>query len=113
MNINTYIQKYRKVESITPDVTSCRLPHVVCRDGFKMSVQVGKDLYSEPKAVADSYTSVEVGYPSENESLLDSYDYDGGSVFPFVPCTVVDVIIDKHGGIDVESSLVTSLRKGN
>ena len=112
MNINTFIQKYRKVETITPDVTSCLLPHVVCRDGFKMSVQVGQSLYSDPMSVADIYEAVEVGYPSEIVPELKAFD-QGDDVFPFVPCTVIDEIIDKHGGIDVEHSLVTGLRTGN
>lgn len=113
MNINTFIQKYRKVVIITPDVTSCRLPHVVCRDGFKMSVQVGQGLYSDPNTVADIYEAVEVGYPSDDEPLLkpDGFLYHD-DVFPFVPCTVIDEIIDKHGGIDVESSLITGRRIG-
>tara|TARA_Y100001947_G_scaffold112898_1_gene97109 strand:- start:271 stop:588 length:318 start_codon:yes stop_codon:yes gene_type:complete len=105
MDINTFIRKYRKAESIT-------LPHVVCCDGFKMSVQVGQGLYSEPNVIADFYESVEVGYPSEIVPELKAFD-QGDDVFPFVPCTVIDEIIEKHGGINVEHSLVTSLRKGN
>ena len=99
MNINQYIQKYRKVVTISPDVISCRVPHVRCHDGFKMSVQVGQSLYSCPSSVADHYESVEVGYPSRHVPELKEYD-QGDSVFPFVPCTVVDEIIEKHGGID-------------
>ena len=113
MNINTFIQKYRKVGLLKGGIgSSCRLPHVVCRDGFKMSVQVGQGLYSAPNTVADSYSSVEVGYPSEIVPELKAFD-QGDDVFPFVPCTVIDEIIEKHGGIDVEHSLVTGLRTGN
>jgi len=99
MNINQYIQKYRKVVTISPDVTSCRVPHVRCHDGFKMSVQVGQGLYSYPNTVTDTYESVEVGNPSRHVPELKEYD-QGDSIFAFVPCTVVDEIIDKHGGID-------------
>jgi len=99
MNINQFIQQYRKCETITPTLTSCHTPHIRCSDGFKMSVQAGPSLYSTPRTVADRYSTVEVGYPSEYESLLDLYDYNDGEVFAFVPCTVVDMIISKHGGI--------------
>ena len=112
MNINEFIQKYRKVEVLVPDLpsltktTSSRTPHVMCNDGFTMSVQAGQSLYSIPNDVADSYESVEVGFPSEDEPLLlnhDGYeDQTDYGVFPYVPCSVVDEIIEKHGGIDVE-----------
>ena len=105
MNINEFIQKYRKCEEIAPDVTSCHTPHVMCDDGFTMSVQAGPSLYSRPRDVADSYESVEVGFPSEDEPLLSNHGYEDQpncGIFAFVPCSIVDEIIEKHGGIDVE-----------
>ena len=101
MNINEFIQKYRKCEEIAPNVTSCHTPHVMCDDGFTMSVQAGKGLYSSPRDTSDYYEEVEVGYPSEDESSLEDYA-DGSGVYAYVPCSIVDEIIEKHGGIDVE-----------
>ena len=104
MKINEFIQKYRKVKKIIPGMTSSHCPHVICRDGFEMSVQAGQSLYSEPKEVADSYEEMEVGYPSEEEHLIASYADDEenlcGTVYGYVTCSVIDEVIEKHGGID-------------
>ena len=79
-------------------------PHVICKDGFKMSVQAGQSLYSEPRDVADSYERAEVGFPSTEETLLTSYAEDEenlcGTVYGYVPCSIIDAVIEKHGGID-------------
>ena len=85
-------------------MTRTYTPHVICKDGFKMSVQAGQTLYSEPKDVADSYERAEVGYPSTEESLLTTYAEDEenlcGTVYGYVPCSIIDAVIEKHGGID-------------
>jgi len=104
MKINEFIQKYRKVKTLVPGMTSSITPHVICKDGFKMSVQAGQSLYSEPRDVVDSYEEAEVGYPSTEESLLTSYAEDEenlcGTVYGYVPCSIIDEVIVKHGGID-------------
>ena len=87
-----------------PGMTRTLTPHVVCNDGFEMSVQAGQSLYSEPRDVADSYEEAEVGFPSIEESLLTSYAEDGealcDTVYGYVPCSIIDQVIEKHGGID-------------
>ena len=104
MTINEFILKYRKVKKIVPGLTSSHCPHVVCKDGFKMSVQAGQSLFSSPRDVADSYEEAEVGFPSAEESLLTSYAENEenlcGTVYGYVPCAVIDAVIDRHGGID-------------
>ena len=104
MLINGFIQKYRKVKKLVPGMTSSHTPHVVCRDGFEMSVQAGQSLYSEPRDVVDSYEEAEVGFPSTEESLLTSSaeneDNLCGTVYGYVPCSIIDEVIEKHGGID-------------
>ncbi len=118
MKINEFIKNNLKVTVLNDDplmrhmMTSTRLPHIVCTDGFTMSVQVGYSLYSEPKKVAKRYSKVEIGYPSERESLLEEYvesiyeipDYTD-SVYPYVPVKVVDKVLKKHGGIDLTETL--------
>lgn len=71
-------------------------PKAICADGFKMSIQASEDHYCQ-KDDEGSYVSVEVGFPSLPEPLLDEYGDDG--VYGYVPLTVVDAIIAKHGGI--------------
>ena len=104
MNINEFIQKYRTITKLIPGITSSHTPHVVCNDGFEMSVQAGQSLYSEPRDVVDSYEEAEVGYPSTEEFLLAKYADDEenlcGTVYGYVPCSIIDEVIEKHGGID-------------
>ena len=113
MTINEFIQKYRTVTKIVPGMTSSHTPHVICKDGFEMSVQAGQSLYSEPRDVVDSYEEAEVGFPSTEESLLTSYAEDEenlcGTVYGYVPCSIIDKLIENHGGIN-ESKIKLSKR---
>ena len=118
MKINEFIKNNLKVKVLNDDplmkhiMTSSKLPHIVCTDGFTMSVQVGYSLYSEPKKVAKRYSKVEIGYPSERESLLEEYvesfyvtpDFTD-SIYPYVPVKIVDKVLKKHGGIDMTETL--------
>ena len=125
-NINEFIKNNLKVKVLYGNkdplmkhmMTSSRLPHIVCADGFEMSVQVGAHLYSEPKKVAKRYSKVEIGFPSEREPLIEEYvelgifdtaqgkgvDYTD-TVYPYVPVKVVNQVLKKHGGIDLTETL--------
>ena len=121
IKINEFIKKNLKVKVLSEDplmkhmLTSSRLPQIVCSDGFKMSVQVGSSLYSTPKKVAKRYSAVEIGFPSEDEPLIEKYAesyYDPDvdfkyteTVYPYVPVKVVDKVLKKHGGIDLAETL--------
>jgi len=113
MLINEFIQKYRIVKKLVPGMTRTITPHIVCNDGFEMSVQAGQSLYSEPRDVADSYEEAEVGFPSTEESLLTTYAEDEenlcGTVYGYVPCSIIDEVIKKHGGID-ENAVIENLK---
>ena len=76
MTINQFLAMYRKVSQIVPGMTSSYTPHVICNDGFTMSVQAGQSLYSTPKDDAKRYKEVEVGYPSEPELLIKKFAED-------------------------------------
>ena len=119
MKINEFIKNNLKVKVLNEDplmkhmMTSTRLPQIVCSDGFKMSVQVGYSLYSEPKKVAKRYSKVEIGYPSEHEPLIEKWaenlfedmpDFTN-TVYPYVPVKIVDKVLKKHGGIDLAETL--------
>jgi len=121
MKINEFIKKNLKVKVLNDDplmkhiMTSSRLPHIVCEDGFSMSVQVGYSLYSTPKKIAKRYSAVEIGFPSEHEPLIEEYaetfhqedetDYTD-IVYPYVPVAIVDKVLKKHGGIDLTETLL-------
>ena len=77
---------------------------VVCADGFKMSVQANETAYCEPRLNKQKkYNLVEVGYPSEEESLImpwaESRTKPTETVYGYVPVDVVTTVIVKHGGI--------------
>jgi len=121
MKINEFIKNNLKVKVLNEDplmkhmMTSSRLPHIVCTDGFTMSVQVGYSLYSTPKKVAKRYSNVEIGYPSEHEPLIEEYaecftfeelDIDfTDTIYPYVPVKIVNKVLKKHGGIDITETL--------
>ena len=122
-NINEFIKNNLKVKVLYEGedslmkhmMTSSKLPHIVCSDGFEMSVQVGYSLYSEPKKVAKRYSAVEIGFPSEDEPLIEKYAesyYDPDvdfkyteTVYPYGPVKVVNKVLKKHGGIDLTETL--------
>ena len=120
-SINEFIKNNLKVKVLYEGedslmkhmMTSSRLPHIVCSDGFEMSVQVGYSLYSEPKKVAKRYSKVEVGYPSDHEPLIEKWaenlfedmpDFTD-TVYPYVPVKIVNQVLKKHGGIDLTETL--------
>jgi hypothetical protein len=127
MKINEFIKNNLEVKVLNEDplmkhmMTSSRLPHIVCTDGFTMSVQVGYSLYSTPKKVAKRYSEVEIGYPSEHEPLIEEYaecftfeelDIDfTDTIYPYVPVKIVDNVLEKHGGIDLTKT--KTLQKKN
>ena len=127
MKINKFIKDNLKVTypadeysslKLKDMMTTSRLPHIVCEDGFSMSVQVGYSLYSTPKKIAKRYSAVEIGFPSEPEELIKEWaeflpfgeedeepDYTD-TVYPYVPVGVVDKVLKKHGGIDLTKTLL-------
>lgn len=60
-------------------------PEAICADGFKMSIQASEDHYCQ-KGNDGSYVSVEVGFPSPSEPLLDEYGDDGVYGYGFTGC---------------------------
>ena len=81
-----------------------RNKRVVCADGFEMSVQAHQSAYCSPRIDnAEKYTSVEVGFPSEEEPVLTDFaeepDNPTGTVYGYVPVQIVTLVLAKHGGI--------------
>ena len=76
---------------------------VVCADGFKMSVQANSRNYSELDLRTRKYTSVEVGFPSHFEPLLqpwaDDKENPTNTVYGYVPVERVALVCAKHGGV--------------
>jgi hypothetical protein len=81
-----------------------RNERIQCADGFSMSVQASSYSYCVPRDDnADNYTEVEVGFPSDYESLLAPYaesreDYLG-TVYGYVPADIITLVCVKHRGV--------------
>lgn len=83
-------------------------PRITCNDGFSMSVQASEYHYCSPRRnSAEYYSSVEVGFPSEEEILLEDYAEDRSiltsTVYGYVPVDIVEAIIEKHGGAKIDN----------
>jgi hypothetical protein len=68
-----------------------------------MSVQASEGSYSTPRLNEGPYTHVEVGFPNKEEVLLMPYVEEKSrptkTVYPYVPSTIVSLVIAKHGGM--------------
>lgn len=81
-------------------------PRLYCNDGYSISVQASGFHYCEPRlnGIRD-YESVELGYPSEGDELINEYAEDDSdyteTVYGYVPIEIVEELINKHGGIKI------------
>ena len=96
--INKWLKATEKREPFTPR------PYLECKDGFSVSIQVGRGMYSDPRSEgAEIYSEVELGFPSgpvpdyvleyaENPNTPEE------TVYSYVPVGVVEKLILLHGG---------------
>ena len=75
-----------------------------CADGFTVSVQASSGSYCTPREDdAESYCSVELGYPSVYDDLIIEWAEDPEAptetVYGWVPCHIVTLLLTKHGGM--------------
>ena len=82
------------------------LPRVECADGFSFSMQASDGHYCTPRDNNGSYTAVELGYPSSEDSLISEFaeiykeNHDlTDAVYPYVPSDIVIKLVEKHGGV--------------
>lgn len=79
-------------------------PRLYCNDGYSISVQASEFHYCSPRINgAQDYESVELGFPSEEDELINEYTDSGfdytDTVYGYVPIEIVEKLIEKHGGI--------------
>jgi hypothetical protein len=98
MNIKEYLESTFD-ESLEYQVRDV----VTCKDGFSISIQGGtRGHYCRPRARCNVYLELELGYPSELDDLISKYaecENTIDTVFAFVPISVVEKLIEKHGGV--------------
>lgn len=79
-------------------------PRLYCNDGYSISVHASEFHYCSPRINgAQDYESVELGFPSEEDELINEYADSGfdftETVYSYVPIEIVEKLIEKHGGI--------------
>lgn len=83
-------------------------PRIICNDGFNMSVQAGYTLYSTPRTNENMFSSCEIGFPSKKENLIMEYAEEPrkplNTVYGYVPIEVIEEVIGKHGGININET---------
>lgn len=98
-----YLKVNNSLRNITESGRKAHLPSVVCKDGFRMSVQFSSHNYCEPREDGlKLYSEGEIGFPSEVESILMPWCEDEedptGTVYGYVPAHIITEVIEKHGG---------------
>lgn len=130
-DLNYWLKETIHVIGLAPEYCFQEVrPRIVCNDGYSVSVQASEHMYCEPRYTqwqnedgwqvingdylwacstprnfeTDHYTpyeSVELGYPSEEDELINEYaegdDYTN-TVYSYVPVNVVEQLVKKHGG---------------
>ena len=83
---------------------------VVCADGFSVSVQATQFNYCTPRDNAGPWSSVECGFPTSKDPILEKWAEDPEAeickesglvqtVYGWVPSKVILEIIESHGGM--------------
>lgn len=100
-------------DPVPGNVHHWRRPKAIMQDGYSVSIQASETHYCRPRTTKGSgFTSVELGYPTAKDPLIDDYAEDKDSddylhmVYPYVPVSVVDELIKKHGGIVACSTII-------
>lgn len=119
MNVKEFLKQTTRFYKST--FTNCIVektrPHIICKDGFSVSVQAGLfgswydtiSVYHGLSGVGGvSFDAVELGFPSEADELILEYaeepERPTKTVYGYVPIDVVEALITKHGGIDEEKT---------
>lgn len=87
-------------------------PAIICEDGFSVSVQGGtKNHYCSPRMRINEYEELELGFPSIKEDLILPYmamgldDNPLDAIYQCVPLAIVEEVIAKHDGIDIDATV--------
>lgn len=101
-NLNEWLQANYSERTFGKYRFSVPRPPLVCADGYALSVQAGRAMFSAPRIDNAIYESVEVGYPNAPTPELDPYGDDG--VYSYVPVAVVEAIVTAHGGVMLQEA---------
>ena len=102
MSLKEIVERGMRDEKYMPTGVS---NHLVCADGFRLSVIAGGGAYSTPRDGAP-YVAVEVGFPSSRpepwegvwRAFAEDEDDPTETVYGYVPVDLVEALIAAHGG---------------
>ena len=77
---------------------------VVCEDGYSVSIQASSTNYCSPRVDdAFEYKSLELGFPSQADYIIERYAENENAltetVYGYVPVDDVYLLLTKHGGV--------------
>lgn len=79
------------------------MPWIECHDGWSVSVAAGRGKYCSPREDDATYKSVELGFPTKGDSLINEYAENPreptNTVYGYVPSYLLLHLFEKHGGI--------------
>lgn len=133
MNTNQFLETFWcgivHSDSNWPMFQQFRRPFVICKDGFGVSIQASEYHYCKPRisqidisrfgsvpkqrgqkrvSKFKPYESVELGFPTEAveewADYAEDFDKPTDTVYGGVPVELVDRVLKKHGGIDIQQS---------
>lgn len=86
-------------------------PHLVCKDGTRLSVQANESAYCTPRENVGPYTEFEVKlYGNDLPDTWNEYaEFDGSNLYAYLPVTLIQEFIDAHGGIDISKTITKAL----
>ena len=76
---------------------------ITLKDGFRISIQAGERHYCVPRNDTGPWVEVELGFPAWPDKLIEAFAEDPNNqsetIYGYVPISVVQALIIKHGGI--------------
>lgn len=103
MNLQEFIK-----ETFDSEKIYFNRPRIYCKDGFNMSVQGSEGHYCSPRSNQDYYYSMEIGFPSSEEECILEFAEEPSkptdTVYGWVPTDLIQILINKHGGIDLQKT---------
>lgn len=97
MNINCSLNQV--LPTSEPDYGIIVRHHIVCKDGFSVSVQASAFHYCHPRRTQKYHQAFELYCDISNDKDLLELYYDG-AICAYVPTVVVEKLILRHGSID-------------
>lgn len=84
------------------------IPHIICNDGAKLSVQASENHYCSPRANKVEWYKFEVGFPNPPptselfKNLAEDASRPTETVYAYVPVQEIVDYIEEHGGVNEE-----------